>query len=94
MDFTHPIRQPAPQPIADDKEEVHSSGFKEEMAADVEDSARTGKAKVATKKRGGSGKSRGGGRKSLDSRRFEAQRCAELETPSETTATISLPKSR
>jgi hypothetical protein len=27
-------------------------------------------------------------------RRFEAQRWAELETPSKTTATISLPKSR
>jgi hypothetical protein len=53
-----------------------------------------GKAKVATKKHGGSGKSRGGGRKSLDSRRFEAQHRAELETPSETIATISLPKSR
>jgi hypothetical protein len=44
------------------------------MAADVEDSARTGKAKVATKKRGGSGKSHGGGGKSLDSCHFEAQR--------------------
>jgi hypothetical protein len=64
------------------------------MAADVEDLAHTVKAKVATKKRGGSGKSRGGGGKSLDSRRFEAQRRAELETPSKTTATISLPKSR
>jgi hypothetical protein len=30
------------------------------MAADVEDSARMGIAKVATKKRGGSGKSHGG----------------------------------
>jgi hypothetical protein len=94
MDFAHPIRQSAPQPAADEKEEVHSSGNKEETATDVEDSAHTGKAKVATKKRGGSGKSRGGGGKSLDSRRFEAQCRAELETPSETTATISLPKSR
>jgi hypothetical protein len=94
MDFAHHIRQSTPQPAADDKEEVHSSGNKEEMAADVEDSARTSKAKVATKKRGGSGKSRGGGGKSLDSRRFEAQRCVELETPFENTATISLPKSR
>jgi hypothetical protein len=94
MDFAHPIRQSAPQPTADDKEEVHSSGNKEEMAADVEDLARMGKAKVATKKRGGSRKSHGGGRKSLDSRCFEAQHRAELETPSETTATISLPKSR
>jgi hypothetical protein len=64
------------------------------MAADVEDSARMGKAKVATKKCGGSGKSGGGGGKSLDSHRFEAQRRVELETASETTATISLPKSR
>jgi hypothetical protein len=64
------------------------------MAADVEDLARTGRAKVAIRKRGGSGKSRGGGRKTLDSRHFEAQRCAELETPSENTATTSLPKSR
>jgi hypothetical protein len=78
----------------DYKEEVHSSGNKEEMAADVEDSARTSKAKVATNKQGGSRKSRGGGRKTLDSRRFEAQRRAELETPSENTAAISLPKSR
>jgi hypothetical protein len=64
------------------------------MAANVEDLARTGKAKVATKKQGGSGKSCGGGGKTLDSRRFEAQRRAELEMPSENTATISLPKSR
>jgi hypothetical protein len=42
----------------------------------------------------GSGKTRGGGGKSVDSRRFEAQRRAELETPSENTATINLPKSR
>jgi hypothetical protein len=63
------------------------------MAADVEDSACKGKAKVATKKRGGSGKSRGGGGKPLDSRRFKAQHHAEQETPSESTATISLPKS-
>jgi hypothetical protein len=60
----------------------------------MDDSARSGKAKVATEKRGGSGKSRGGGERSNDSRRFEAQRRAELETPSETTATINLPKSR
>jgi hypothetical protein len=94
MDFAHPIRQSAPQPAADVKEEVHSSGNKEEMASDMEDSARIGKVKVATKKRSGSGKSRGGGGKSLDSRCFEAQHRAELETSSETTTTISLPKSR
>jgi hypothetical protein len=94
MDFAHPICQSAPQPATDDKEEVHSSGNKEETVADVEDSACTGKAKVATKKRGGSGKSRGGGGKSLDYRRFEAQHRAELETSSETTTTISLPKFR
>jgi hypothetical protein len=94
MDFAHPIHQSAPQPAANDKEEVHSSGNKEETVVDVEDSAHTGKEKVVTKKRGGSGKSCGGGGKSLDSRRFEVQHCAELETPSKTTATISLPKSR
>jgi hypothetical protein len=93
-DFAHPLRQSTPQPVTDDKEEVHSSGNKEEMAADVEDSAYTGRAKVATKKQGGSGKSRGGGRRSIDSRRFEAQRRTELEMPSENTATINLPKSR
>jgi hypothetical protein len=52
------------------------------------------KTKVTTKKRGGSANSHGGGEKSTDSRRFEAQRRAELETPSENTATINLPKSR
>jgi hypothetical protein len=46
------------------------------------------------KKRVGSGKPRGSGGKSTDSRRFEAQRRAELEMPSESTATIILPKSR
>jgi hypothetical protein len=40
------------------------------------------------------GKTRGGGGKSTDSRHFEAQRRAELETPSKNTATINLPKSR
>jgi hypothetical protein len=65
----------------------------------VEDSAHKGKEKVAklpkvTEKRGGSGKACGTGRKSLDSRRFEAQRRAELEMPSEATATIRMPKSR
>jgi hypothetical protein len=49
---------------------------------------------VTTKKRGGGGKFRGAGGRSLDSRHFEAQRHAELETPSEATATISLPKSK
>jgi hypothetical protein len=93
MDFAHPLRRSSPKPIADEKE-VHSSGNKEETAGDVDDTARTVKAKVATKKRGGSAKSRDGGGKSINSRRFEAQRRAELETPSETTATINLPKSR
>jgi hypothetical protein len=69
------------------------------MAADVEDTARKGKQKVAqlpktTKRQGGSGKPRGTGGKSLDSHRFEAQHRAELETPSEATTTISLPKSK
>jgi hypothetical protein len=49
---------------------------------------------VIPKKRVGSGKPRGGGGKSIDSHRFEAQRRAELETPSESAATINLPKSR
>jgi hypothetical protein len=93
-DFAHPIRQSTPQPAADDKEEVHSSGNKEEMATDVEDSARTCRAKAATKKLGGTKKSRGGGGRSIDSRCFEAQSRAALETPSENTATINLPKSR
>jgi hypothetical protein len=60
----------------------------------MDDSARSGKAKVATKKWGGGRKSRGGGGRSTDSRRFEAQRRAKLETPSEATATVNLPKSR
>jgi hypothetical protein len=66
---------------------------------DVEDSAHKGKEKVTklpkvTKKRGDSGKACGTGGKSLDSRRYEAQRRAELETPSEATATIQMPQSR
>jgi hypothetical protein len=98
-DFANPICQPAHQNASDDKEEVHSNENKGEMAVDVEDSARKGKGKVTQlpktiKKWGGSGKSCGAGGRSLDSRRFEAQRCAELETPSEATATISLPKSK
>jgi hypothetical protein len=64
------------------------------MAGDVDDTARTAKTKVTTKKWGGTAKSRGGGGKSTDSRCFEAQRRVELETPSENTATINLPKSR
>jgi hypothetical protein len=64
------------------------------MAGDVDDTARTTKEKVIPKKQVGSRKPRGGGGKSTDSRRFEAQRRAELETPSENTATINLPKSR
>jgi hypothetical protein len=64
------------------------------MAGDVDDTARTAKTKVTTKKQGGSAKSCGGGGKSTDSRHFEAQRRAELETPFENTATINLPKSR
>jgi hypothetical protein len=73
---------------------VHSCGNKEEMAGDIYDTARTVKMKVVTKKWGSSVKPRGGDGKSIDSRRFEAQRRAELETPSENTATINLPKSR
>jgi hypothetical protein len=64
------------------------------MAGNVDDTAHMTQEKVVPKKRAGSGKTRGGGRKSVDSRRFKAQRRAELETPSENTATINLPKSR
>jgi hypothetical protein len=91
--LAHPLRRSNSKPTAEE-EEVHSSGNKEEMARDVDDTARTAKTKVTTKKRGGSAKSRGGGGKSTDSRHFEAQRRAALETPSENTATTNLPKSR
>jgi hypothetical protein len=64
------------------------------MAGDIDDIARTTKAKVVTKKRGSSTKPHGGNGKSIDSHRFEAQRRAELEMPFENTATINLPKSR
>jgi hypothetical protein len=93
VDFAHPLRRSNSKPTAAE-EVVHSSGNKEEMAGDVDGTACTTKAKVVPKKRGSSGKPRGGGGKSTDSRRFEAQRRAELETPSENTATINLPKSR
>jgi hypothetical protein len=92
-DFAHPIRCSNSKPTAAE-EVVHSSGNKEETAGDIDDTAHTDKTKVVAKKRGSSGKSRGGGGKSTDSRRFKAQRRAELETPSESTATINLPKSR
>jgi hypothetical protein len=93
VDFAHPLCHSNLKPTAEE-EVFHSSGNKEEMAGDVDDTARTAKAKVVTKKRGSSAKPRGGGGKSTDSRHFEAQRRAELETPSENTATINLPKSR
>jgi hypothetical protein len=64
------------------------------MAGNVDDTAHTTQEKAVPKKWAGSGKTRGGGGKSVDSRCFEAQRRAELETPSENTATINLPKSR
>jgi hypothetical protein len=92
-DFAHPLRRSNSKPTAAE-EVVHSSENKEEMAGDVDDTARTTKAKVVPKKRGSSGKPRGGGGKSTDSRHFEAQRRAELEMPSENTATINLPESR
>jgi hypothetical protein len=92
-DFAHPLRRSNPKPTAAE-EVVHSSGNKEEMAGDVEDTTRTTQEKVIPKKWAGSRKTHGGGGKSTDSRRFEAQRRAELETPSENTATINLPKSR
>jgi hypothetical protein len=58
-DFAANIHQPPYHDFVEDGEEVHSSANKEEMAADVEDSARKGKEKVAelpkvTKKWGGS----------------------------------------
>jgi hypothetical protein len=92
-DFAHPLHRSNSKPTAAE-EAIHSSGNKEEMAGDVDDTARTTKVKVVPKKRGSSGKPRGGGGKSTDSRRFEAQRRAELEMPSENTANINLPKSR
>jgi hypothetical protein len=92
-DFAHPLHRSNSKPTAAE-EVVHSSGNKEETAGDVDDTARMTKAKVVLKKRGSSGKPRGGGGKSTDSRRFEAQRRAELEMPSENTATINRPKSR
>jgi hypothetical protein len=64
------------------------------MAGNVDDIAHTTQEKAVPKKRAGSGKTHGGGRKSVDSHHFEAQRMVELETPSENTATINLPKSR
>jgi hypothetical protein len=92
-DFAHPLRRSNSKPTAEE-EEVHSSGNKEEMVGDIDDTARTVKTKVAVKKQGSSAKPRGGGGKSTDSRHFEAQRRVELETPFENTATINLPKSR
>jgi hypothetical protein len=92
-DFAHPLCRSNSKPTAD-KEMVHSSENKEEMVGDVDDTACMVKMKVVTKKRGSSVKPHGGGGKSTDSRRFEAQCRAELETPSVNTATINLPKSR
>jgi hypothetical protein len=92
-DFAHPLRRSNSKSTAEE-EVVHSSGNKEEMAGDVNDTACMAKAKVVTKKRGSSAKPRGGGGKSTDSRRLEAQCRAKLEMPSENTTTINLPKSR
>jgi hypothetical protein len=64
------------------------------MAGNVDDIARAVKMKVVTKEQGSSVKPHGGGGKSTDSCRFEAQRRAKLETLSENTATINLLKSR
>jgi hypothetical protein len=64
------------------------------MAGNVDDTAHTTQEKAVPKKQAGSGKTCGGGGKSADSRRFKAQRRAELETPSENTTTINLPKLR
>jgi hypothetical protein len=98
-EFAASICQPLSHDFVDDEEEVHSSGNKEETAADKEDLVRRGKEKVAevpktTKKRGNSRRVHGVGGKILDSRRFEAKRRAELDTPPEATATIQMPKSR
>jgi hypothetical protein len=92
-DFAHPLRRSNSKPTAD-TEVVHYSKNNKETAGDVDDTARTVKTKVVTKKWGSSGKPHGGGGKSTDSHRFEAQCRAELETPSENIATINLPKSR
>jgi hypothetical protein len=92
-DFAHPLCRSNSKPTTDE-EVVHSSRNKEETVGDVDDIARMVKMKVVTKKRGSSMKPRGGGGKSTDSRRFKAQHRAELETPSDYTATINLPKSR
>jgi hypothetical protein len=92
-DFAHPLRHSNSKPTTA-KEVVHSSRNKEETAGDIDHIARTTKAKVVPKKWGSSGKPHGGGGKSTDSRRFKAQRRAELEMPSENTATLNLPKSR
>jgi hypothetical protein len=87
--FAHPLRHSNIKSTA--KEEVvHSSGNKEEMAGNLDDTAHMTQEKVVPKKRAGSCKTRGGGRKSVDSCHFEAQRRAELETPSENTAMIRL----
>jgi hypothetical protein len=85
--FAHPLRRSNSKPTTEE-EVVHSSRNKEEMAGDIDDTAHMAKAKVVTKKRDSSAKRRGGGGKFTDSRCFEAQRRAELETPSENTATI------
>jgi hypothetical protein len=90
--FAHPLRRSNTKSTAKE-EAVHSSGNKEEMVGDVDDTALKTQ-KVTPKKRVGSGKSHGGGGKSVDSHRFKAQRRVELETPSENTATINFPKSR
>jgi hypothetical protein len=60
------------------------------MAGNVEDTAHTTQEKAVSKKRADSGRTRGGGGKSADTRRFEAQRRAELETPSENTAMLTV----
>jgi hypothetical protein len=91
--FAHPLRRSNTKSTA--KEEVvHSSRNKEEMAGNVEDTAHMTQEKVVPKKWASSGKTRGSSGKSVDSCRFEAQRRAELKTPSENTATINLPKLR
>jgi hypothetical protein len=91
--FAHPLRRSNSRPTTQE-EVVHSSRNKEEMAGDIDDTARMTKAKVVTKKRASSAKPHGGGEESTDSCHFKAQRRAELETPSKNTATINLSKSR
>jgi hypothetical protein len=50
-EFAHPLCRSNSKPTVAE-EVVHSSGNTEEMAGDIDDTARTAKTKVVTKKRG------------------------------------------